>query len=103
METIKVRLKNGRITDMTPKAAKIAINHLGATEIKPPVKPIEVGTKTKPPVINKPIRIIEPSDDLAKGDNYPDVIINDDLGLAGNPVKVPEKKTRKKPVRSKTK
>jgi hypothetical protein len=117
MESVTLE-KNYQRRQFSPKAAKIAIEHYGWSEITTPAKPSEVGTKTKPPIIDKPIKLkeipiekkIEVNDDLAVGEKKE--IITDDSGvrLADENKNVPDevkevkvKKTRKSPVKSKSK
>lgn len=52
------------------RAAKIAVDLLGWTELTPAKVPEEVGTKTKPPEI-KPIKLIMPPE--VKEDETPEV------------------------------
>jgi hypothetical protein len=47
---IEVLIKNKRVF-LSEKAAKIAINHLGGTEVTQFARPLEVGTKPLPPII----------------------------------------------------
>lgn len=127
METVTL-IKDHQKRQFSPRAAKIAVEHLGWSEL--PAKPDEVGTKTKPPLLGAPKKLkdipIEKkvSDDLAEARNveesYPGS--NDDLGNAkpedlnaipaenqapaasdAEKVEEPVKKTRKTPVRSKSK
>jgi hypothetical protein len=96
-EKITVRLTNGQITELNSQSAKIAISHLGATEIKPPMRPSEIGTKTKPPIINKPIPIVEPV--------IEEIIPTPEKTTVKELIDIvaPVKKTRKKRVASKSK
>jgi hypothetical protein len=65
----KILVKNGVRREFEERAAKIAINLLGWIEIPEPDKPFEVGKRTLPPEITKPIRLIEPP--VIKADDYP--------------------------------
>ena len=119
-------VKDYKQRQFSEKAAKIAIEHFGWSEITTPAKPSEVGTKTKPPIIDKPIKLKEipiekkeiVSDDLGVRFTSEDQVdsVNDDSGTAKGPVKeilseiqnteatpVKVKKPRKSPVKSKSK
>ena len=127
METVTL-IKDHQKRQFSPRAAKIAVEHFGWSEL--PAKPDEVGTKTKPPLLGAPMKLKDipiekkASDDLAAIGNtdtgYPGS--NDDLGNAKpedlnaipaenqastapdtKKVSEPVKKTRKTPVRSKSK
>lgn len=127
METVTL-IKNHQKRQFSPRAAKIAVDYLGWSEL--PGRPEEVGTKTKPPIIGEPKKLkdipIEKKvdDDLAASAiiqaEYPGA--GDDLGNANqedlNEIPAenklpaasdtekesePVKKPRKKPVKSKSK
>lgn len=66
----KILVKNGIRREFEDKAAKIAVNLLGWIEIPEPDKPFEVGKRTLPPEITKPIRLIEPP--VIKATDYPE-------------------------------
>jgi hypothetical protein len=60
----KVLLAKGNVRrEFGERAAKIAIDFLGWVEIHPPIKPQEIGTKTIPPEITKPIKLIIPPEE----------------------------------------
>lgn len=58
----KVTLTKGSIKkDFTERAAKIAVESFGWTEYVALAKPVEIGTRTRPPEI-KPIQLIQPAE-----------------------------------------
>ncbi len=60
----KVLLAKGNIRrEFGDRAAKIAVEFLGWVEIHPPIRPKELGTKTIPPEITKPIKLIVPPEE----------------------------------------
>jgi len=66
----KILVKNGIRREFHDRAAKIAVDLLGWIEIPEPDKPFEVGKRTLPPEITKPIRLIEPP--VIKATDYPE-------------------------------
>lgn len=117
-------VKNYKQRQFSDRAAKIAIEHFGWSELATPFKPSEVGTKTKPPIIDKPIKLkeipiekkIEVNDDLAQEpvkEILSEIRATEKMTVSADeisdatavpdeaPVKV--KKTRKSPVKSKSK
>ena len=115
MESVTLE-KNYQRRQFSPKAAKIAIEHYGWSELAG--RPSEVGTKTKPPIIDKPVKLkpidypiqkAEVNDDLAQKSFDEDVkAINakanfEPLPAASDELKEPVKKPRKIPVKSKSK
>ena len=127
-----ILVKNYQKRPFSPRAAKIAIEFFGWSEVTTPPKPLEVGTKTKPVIIDKPVRLKEfpiekANDDLAeipKTEITQPVVDsgNDDLGNAVKAdllqsekieanvtiepdveKKIAVKKTRKRTVKSKVK
>lgn len=56
----KTLFKGNMKRDFSIAAAKIAVGQLGWTEVSIPIRPIEIGRKTSPPEITKPIKLIEP-------------------------------------------
>ena len=116
----KVILIKGNVKrEFSPRAAQIAIEHLGYTEFVPASKPAEVLTKTKPPKILKPVPLIEAKTEYP-GDEHKDtdlektvdeIIKNDDLAEKTENIEEVSpatddlgnvKKPRKSPVRSKS-
>lgn len=60
---MKTLVKNGQKRNFNDKAARIAMEHLGWTELIVPEKPPEVGTKTsrlQPPIIQPPVKLVQP-------------------------------------------
>lgn len=113
-------VKNYKQRQFSDRAAKIAIEHFGWSELTTPFKPSEVGTKTKPPIIDKPIKLkeipiekkIEVNDDLANGSGFQSEVQNTEVKFevlpdASDDEKVSEpakfKKPRKSSVKSKSK
>lgn len=118
--------KDGVQKEFTPRAAKIAIAHLGWSEEIPLSRPSEIGTRTRPTPIGKPIELIKPAiypGDKVKEKEFTQTfpiptfpgkkLVNPDVNLNGSIEKVIEvkvsditpmlvKKTRKPPVRSKS-
>ncbi|HBE42021.1 MAG TPA: hypothetical protein DDW27_12605 [Bacteroidales bacterium] len=99
-------VKDGQRRPFSINAAKIAIEHFGWSEITTPPKPLEVGTKTKPTIIDKPVKLKEfpiekANDDLAEIPKTE--IIQPDVDSGNTETEVPVKKTRKSPVKSKSK
>ena len=83
-------IKDGKRQEFSERAAKIAVESFGWQEMIPLKVPSEIGTKTRPPEIKRPI---EP------------IVLKHVEQKIVEPIKVepiPEKKTRKSPVRSKT-
>ena len=83
-------IKNGKKQEFSERAAKIAVESFGWQEMIPLKVPSEIGTKTRPLEIKRPI---EP------------IVLKPVEQKIVEPIKVepiPEKKTRKSPVRSKT-
>ena len=73
--------------DFSERAAKIAMEHLGWSEFHTPDKPSEIGKRTSPPVISKPIKLIDPDLTIPKleeitGNTIKNIVVNDDLGTA---------------------
>lgn len=115
-------IKNNKKEEFTTKAAIILKEHFGWSDYNPAEKPAEVGTRTKPIPITKPVKLIDPetvkddypsekkdidkvidavNDDLAQAAGITEASkVNDDLGTAK-----PDKfvKTRKPRTKSKSK
>ena len=81
-ELILVKFPNGVEKRLGKKAAETAINALNAIEVKPPVKPKEIGTKTKPPEITTPI-ILKP----AESKDLPEILPDEPEPIVNEPVK----------------
>jgi len=112
METITL-VKDHKKRQFSPKAAKIAIEHFGWSEITTPAKPSEVGTKTKPPIIDKPVILKVPQAEkieevIPKSDAVIPAVDSGNVGTANTDLKPKTeepvvKKPRKSPVKSKSK
>jgi len=103
-----ILIKNYEKRSFSEKAAKIAIEHYGWSELHSPAKPLEVGTKTKPVIIDKPVKLKEfpiekVNDDMAEIPKTENVIPAVDAGNTPEVKVEPVKKPRKKPVKSRSK
>lgn len=106
-----ILVKNYQKRPFSEKAAKIAIEHFGWSEVLTPAKPLEVGTKTKPTIIEKPIKLKEfpiekPMEEIPKSEIViPAVDSGNEIKSTGElpVVEKPVKKPRKTPVKSKAK
>ena len=87
-------IKNGTKKEFTERSAKIAVESFGWQEVIPLKVPAEIGTKTRPPEIRRPIEpiVLKPVEEKKEPVKETEKIIEPVL----------EKKTRKSPVRSKT-
>ena len=56
----KILIKGNIRRAFSPRAAEIAIRHMGWIEPLAPIKPSELLTKTIPPEITKPVKLIQP-------------------------------------------
>jgi hypothetical protein len=113
----KITLIKGNIRRaFSPRAAEIAIRHMGWIEPLAPIKPSELFKKTLPPEINKPVKLIHPPEPETKAliNKVAEIIAPsgwriptaEDMESIQDHIKnipVPEKKTRKKRVPSKAK
>ena len=125
---MKTIIKNNVVKTVSDKAAKIAIQTMGWSEVFEAKKPGEVGTKTKPPIIspNQPIKLREAKVEYPGDEVKTDLSAGGILGLTGDSVEhdpefekqrhkdiidrvnkiltkpVSEKKTRKPAVKSKS-
>lgn len=112
METVTL-VKDYKKRQFSPKAAKIAVEHFGWSELTAPAKPSEVGTKTRPPIIDKPI-VLKPIQSELK--DYPiekkaesveikaaEIVPTEIKATEVEAEPVKEKKSRKSPVKSKSK
>jgi hypothetical protein len=91
----KVLLQKGNIRrEFGERAVRIAVDYLGWVEVHPLIRPKEVGTKTVPPEITKPIKLIQPPEIKTK---------IADIGPEPEVKEIVVKKPRKKRTPSKSK
>ena len=99
----KILIKGNIRRAFSPRAAEIAIRHMGWIEPLAPIKPSELLTKTIPPEITKPVKLIQPPQEelIEPQGEMPEAVIvvtNDEVEVM--PLL---QKTRKKRTPSKSK
>jgi hypothetical protein len=93
--------KDGQKKDFTERAARIAVESFGWQEIVPLKVPSEIGTKTRPPEIKRPIEpAVKELNPVVEAKPYK--VVETEKGVTIKPNTPAVKKTRKSPVRSKT-